>query len=90
MPAPASQPAYYRMTLSEFLRRAFLGKPPSRNTIKAAIERKEIAGEKLGGMYFVFVDEAGQPIRPQKSEASPGTGNALADSLIMQWRANKG
>lgn len=77
-------PRHYRMTLSEFLRTAFIGKPPCRNTIKAAIERKEWLGEKIGGNWFIFVDEAGQPVRPE-APASTTTGNALADALLIEW-----
>lgn len=80
-------PSYYRMTVAEFRRRAFLGKPPSANTIKAAIERKEWLGEQIGGLWFIFVDAVGQPIRSKP--APPKTGNDGADRLIMEWQSSK-
>lgn len=74
------KPAFYRMTIREFLRHAFIGKPPTPYKIKAAIEAKEWAGEKIGSAYFIFVDEHAQPIRPQ----SP-TGNLGSDALLKEW-----
>lgn len=74
------KPQFYRMTLSAFLRTGFLGKPPSRNTVKRFIDGREWAGEKVGGTYFIFVDELGQPIRPTSA-----TGNAAADALLNEW-----
>jgi hypothetical protein len=84
MGTPAPRPSYYRMTIAEFRRAAFLGRAPCANTIKTIIERGDWAGEKVGGLYFVFVDEAGQPLRGRVG-APRGTGNADADRLIIQW-----
>lgn len=81
----APLPNFYRMTLSEFARQMFVGKPPSRNTLKAMIERQQWQGEKVGGMYFVFVDAKGQPIPGN----GPQTGNRKADRFIMTWAKGK-
>lgn len=77
------RPAYYRMILSEFRRLSFIGRAPCANTIKAAIDRGDWMGECVGGLYFIFVDEAGQPIRGQQKP--PETGNQAANKLIMEW-----
>lgn len=45
------------ITISEYRRLAFVGKPPCANTIKRWIDTGEISGERIGGMYFVHVDE---------------------------------
>lgn len=45
------------ITISEYQRLGFEGKPPCANTIKRWIERGIVAGEKRGGLYFVHVGE---------------------------------
>jgi hypothetical protein len=83
----APKPSYFRMSISDFRRSAFKGRPPSPNTIKAAIRDRTWAGEKVGNLYYIFVDDDGQPL-PGKP-AAPQTGNPAADALIMDWLANK-
>ncbi len=85
MQAPA--PNYYRMTISEFRRAAFLGKAPCANTIKRAIDNRHWLGEKINGLYFIFVDANGQPI-PGKAPG-PSTGNEAADRIIIEWQAKQ-
>jgi hypothetical protein len=82
-------PRRYRMTLSEFLRTSFAGRPPSRYTIKQAIERGEYAGEKIGSSYFIFVDENCEPLRPAITSTPAPTGNALADQLLNEWTSER-
>ena len=97
----APSPQVYRMTLAEFRRTCFLGRPPSANTIKAAIARGQWAGERVGGLYFVLVDAYGQPMpgrpvtrapaastAPDSAHArQPRTGNAAADQLLLEYMA---
>jgi hypothetical protein len=89
----APRPTYFRMTLAEFRRRSFIGRPPCLNTIKATMERGDWVGERIGGLWYIFVDENGQPIpgRPQPPPAprAPRTGNAEADRLIMEWNQGR-
>lgn len=83
----ALKPAHFRMTIAEFRRAAFLGKAPCANTIKATIERGDWTGERVGGLYYIFVDELGQPIPGSKKP--PATGNEEADRIIMEWEQRK-
>lgn len=80
----APEPTYYRMTLTEFARTAFKGKPLSRNTIKTLLANGVWLGEKVGGTYLIFVDDNGQPIAGKPTQ-TPATGNPEADALIMEW-----
>jgi hypothetical protein len=75
------------MTIAEFRRTAFLGRAPCANTIKGTIERGDWAGERVGGLWFIFVDAHGQPIpgKPKK----PETGNAAANQIIMEWEQSR-
>lgn len=84
MSAAAPKPSFYRMALTEYRRTAYLGKPPCVNTLKAMIDRKEWLGERTqSGRYYLFVDEAGQPI--PGTPPAPKTGNPEADELIVAW-----
>ena len=47
-----------RITVNEYRRLAFVGKPPCANTIKRWIDNGTISGEKIGGLYFVHVGDA--------------------------------
>ena len=87
MATAAPRPAFYRMTIAEFRRHAFIGKAPCANTIKAAIERGDWLGEVVGGLWFIFVDGDGQPLtgKPKK----PETGNAAANQIIMEWEQSR-
>lgn len=89
--AAAPTPSYYRMTLTEFAKRAFLGRPLSRNTLKALIDNRTWLGEKVGSTYLIFVDAAGQPVsgKPEPVAGMPSTGNAEADALIMEWNQSR-
>jgi len=87
MSSSAPAPNFYRMTLAEFRRSAFLGRAPSINTIWAAVERCDWAGEQVGGLRFIFVDANGQPLPGKK--APPSTGNSAADQTIMEWQASR-
>jgi len=53
-----------RITVNEYRRLAFEGKPPCANTIKRWIDRGIISGEKIGGLYFVHVGAPDRPDNP--------------------------
>lgn len=67
-----------RMLLHEYRRHAYLGRPPSNQTLINWIKRGELPGQKIGGAWIVFVDDYG--------EALYSTGNALADAALAQWQ----
>ena len=67
-----------RMLLHEYRRHAFVGKPPSRQTLINWIQDGDLPGEKMGGAWVVFVDDNGEPAR--------STGNALADAALGRWQ----
>ncbi|WP_353214430.1 DNA-binding protein [Salinisphaera hydrothermalis] len=67
-----------RMLLHEYRRHAYLGRPPSRQTLINWIRHGALAGEKIGGAWVVFVDDNG--------EALHSTGNALADAALSRWK----
>lgn len=71
-----------RMAVSEYRRNAFAGRAPSSMTIRRMIERGDLPGEKLGGQWFVLVDELGEPVRKISTRS---TGNVGADQLLSQW-----
>lgn len=50
-----------RMLLSEYRKTAFVGRAPTPNTLKSWIREGSLPGEKLGGLWFVHVDESGNP-----------------------------
>ncbi|HBG51595.1 MAG TPA: hypothetical protein DDW89_07270, partial [Gammaproteobacteria bacterium] len=45
------------------------------------------AGERVGGLWFIFVDAHGQPIPGKPNE--PETGNAAANQIIMEWEQSR-
>lgn len=69
----------YRMSISEFRQVAFLGRAPSRHTIRRWLDTGELRGEKIGGTWYVIVDADGQPVRHRY------TGHPGADELIRRW-----
>lgn len=83
-------PKFFRLAVSEFRIQAFAGRPPSALTIRRMIERRELPGEKLGGKWFVHVDESGQPVKSTQSSQARSTGNAAADQLLTQWLSASG
>lgn len=70
-----------RMRLSEYRRHAFVGQPPSNQTIINWIKNGDLPGEKMGGSWVVFVSDNGEALR--------STGNALADAVLNRWRGQK-
>lgn len=70
-----------RMLLSEYQKRAFVGRPPAINTLKRMIERGDLLGEKWGNLWIVFVDDNGNAVQP--------TGNALADKVLQRWHSRR-
>lgn len=66
-----------RMLVNEFIREAFVGKPPSPTTVKKWICTGHLPGERIGNSWVVFVDDDGNPARD--------TGNALADTVLSRW-----
>ena len=50
------------ISLAEYRRLAFVGKPPCINTLKSWIDKGIIQGEKIGGLYFVHVGEPQPPV----------------------------
>jgi hypothetical protein len=75
-----------RMSIAEFRRRAFVGRAPSSVTVRRWIQAGQVAGERIGGTWFVLVDESGQPLRTRKAQA---TGNVDADAIIMAYQASQ-
>lgn len=86
MASPLTAQPFYRMTLAEFRRTAFAGRPPSKRAIAAIIASGEWAGETIAGQTFIFVDGAGQPIRPAKPAR---TGNDAVDALLQDWEQSR-
>lgn len=86
MARPQTTPSYYRMTLAEFRRTAFAGRPPSKRALAEIIASGEWAGETVAGQTFIFVDGAGQPIRPAKPAR---TGNEAVDALLQDWEQSR-
>jgi len=77
---------YLRMTLAEFRRTGFAGRPPTKRAILKIIESGEWLGETVAGQTFIFVDAAGQPIRATKPAT---TGNANADAVLRDWEKSR-
>ena len=75
-------PRFLRLAVAEFRSQAFAGRPPSTLTIRRMIQRGDLPGERLGGKWFVHVDESGQPV---KQHIARSTGNQEADRLLSQW-----
>lgn len=47
-----------RMRISSYLRAAFVaGEAPCARTIRAGIDHGSIPGERIGGVYFVYVND---------------------------------
>ncbi len=67
-----------RMLLAEYRKRGFVGRPPGINTLKRMIQRGDLPGEKIGGLWFVLVDENGEPAN--------SLGDPLADSALRRWQ----
>lgn len=86
-------PAFYRMKLTEYRSRSFVGKPPCLNTLRKMIGNGELPGELFGGCYYVFVDSQGNAVQaepvPAPQISTRPTGNALADKLLRQYVARQ-
>jgi hypothetical protein len=72
------------MSIAEYRRTAFLGRPPAAITVRRWLEAGDLPGEKIGGSWFVLVDESGEAYRPKKVT----TGSAGADALLLAWAQN--
>lgn len=70
----------YRMLLSEYQKSGFTGRPPCIATLRNHVGQGKLPGEKVGGLWYVFVDENGEPWTEQPVAS---TGNALADRLLQ-------
>lgn len=78
----------YRMPLSDFRRSAFRGRAPCAATLRKAIIRGELPGERIGARFFVLVDESGQLYKnaaQQSHQVQASTGDADADQLLLDW-----
>lgn len=65
-----------KITPEDYIAQEFAGcsKPPTRQTVRNWIRRKVLPGEKIGGRWFVFVQD--------KTPAS--TGNEELDAILKK------
>jgi hypothetical protein len=69
------------MTVSEFRRTAFVGKPPASATIRRMVERRDLPGEIRGKSVWIYVDESGNPVDCHQTPAA----QAAAALMLKEW-----
>lgn len=77
-----------RMAISDFRKIGFVGKKaPSITTLKRWIDNGQIPGEKLGTMYYVWVNQTLELEKPPSAEliSKMKTGNEVADRIAARF-----
>lgn len=70
-----------RMTVSEYQKTAFVGRPPCLNTLRAQIRSGSLPGEIRGRSYYVYVDQYGQPL----ADAAEDARQSRAEQVMFEW-----
>ena len=75
-----------KLSLTEYRRVAFAGKPPGMTTLKRWINDGQLPGEKMGTRYFVTVNQALEVVALPNAKllTQVDTGNAQADALLAE------
>jgi len=71
-----------RLQRAQTWRREAFVNPPTPTTVRRWCESGDIPSKKIGGTWYVVVDELGQ------LDQSRATGNSLADQLLTDWSTN--
>ena len=77
-----------RMAISDFRKIGFVGKKaPSITTLKRWIDGGQIPGEKLGTMYYVWINQTLELEKPPRADITSKmkTGNNEADRIAEKF-----